>query len=137
MKTWTISLLAAIAIEAQAGDYVYKYLVVTDAKGNVKSLTTEGLKLMIADGSLVAVNSEGTAAFTLTQLASMALSETALNTATAMETLPVTQETAIEAFTLGGVSLGTFSNMSQLRSELVKGVYIIKQNGTTKKITVK
>lgn len=137
MKKWTISLLAAMALEAQASDYVYKYLVVTDAQGNATSVATEGLTLTIVGGSLVAANSEGSASFTLSQLASMAFSQTAIGNATAVESLPVTQSAAMEVFTLGGVRLGTFSSKTQLSNELGKGVYIVKQNGTTKKITIK
>ena len=137
MKKWTISLLAAMAIEAQAGDYVYRYLVVTDVQGNSTSVVTDGLRFTISDGNLVAVNNEGNFTFTLGQLASMAFSETATNTTTAVDALPVTQATTIEAYSLGGARIGCFSSMNQLKNTLAKGVYIVKQNGTTKKVTIK
>ena len=137
MKKWTISLLAAMAIEAQAGDYVYRYLVVTDVQGNSTSVVTNGLRFTISDGNLVAVNNEGNFTFTLGQLASMTFSETATNTTTAVDALPVTQATTIEAYSLGGARIGCFNSMSQLKNTLAKGVYIVKQNGTTKKVTIK
>lgn len=137
MKKWTISLLAAMAIEAQAGDYVYRYLVVTDVQGNSTSVVTDGLRFTISDGNLVAVNNEGNFTFTLGQLASMTFSETATNTTTAVDALPVTQATTIEAYSLGGARIGCFNSMSQLKNTLAKGVYIVKQNGITKKVTIK
>jgi hypothetical protein len=136
MKKWTLTLLAAAALEAQAGDYTYKYLVLTDAQGNTTSVSTDGLTLRVPDGNLVATNSLGTATFALSQLASMAFSESATSAVTAINALPG-NDAPIEAFTTGGVSMGTFGSMSQLRATLSKGVYIVKQNGTTKKITVK
>ena len=137
MKKWTITILAAMAIEAQAGDFVYKDLVFTDTQGNTTSIATKGLKLTVADGSLVAVNSDGTTTFTLSQLATMAFSETAMNPTTAIEALPALPSSSIEAYSLKGERLGTFDNMTQLKNTLVKGIYIVKQNGTTKKITIK
>lgn len=136
MKKWTFTLLAAIALQTQAADFTYRYLVVTDAQGNSTSLAAEGLRLTVSNGKLVATNADGTATFTLAQLSSMVFSESDPSTVTAIDVMPGST-TPIEAYTVGGMHLGTFASMSQLRSAVGQGVYIIKQNGTTKKITVK
>lgn len=139
MKKWIAIIVATIAMQAQADDFTYKYLVMTDASGTETALSAEGLKLSVANGYLVASNDgETTATFELASLVSMAFAETATSVVTAIDgTLGTAQEGAVEAYNLSGVRLGTFSSMSQLKSALGCGIYIVKQNGTTKKITLK
>lgn len=139
MKKWIAIIVATIAMQAQADDFTYKYLVMTDASGTETALSAEGLKLSVANGYLVASNDgETTATFELASLVSMAFAETATSVVTAIDgTLGTAQEGEVEAYNLSGVRLGTFSSMSQLKSALGCGIYIVKQNGTTKKITLK
>lgn len=139
MKKWIAIIVATIAMQAQADDFTYKYLVMTDASGTETALSAEGLKLSVANGYLVASNDgETTATFELASLVSMAFAETATSVVTAIDgTLGTAQEGEVEAYNLSGVRLGTFSSMSQLKSALGRGIYIVKQNGTTKKITLK
>ena len=93
----------------------------------------------MANGYLVASNDgETTATFELASLVSMAFADTATSVVTAIDgTLGTAQEGEVEAYNLSGVRLSTFSSMSQLKSALGRGIYIVKQNGTTKKITLK
>ena len=139
MKKWIAIILTTIAMQAQADDFTYKYLVMTDASGTETALSAEGLKLCVANGYLVASNDgETTATFELASLVSMTFTEEASSVVTAIDsTLGTAQEGEVEAYNLSGVRLGTFGSMNQLKSALGRGIYIVKQNGTTKKITLK
>ncbi|MBQ9355716.1 MAG: hypothetical protein IJT98_00265 [Prevotella sp.] len=137
MKNGMIICLLALSAQALAGDFTYKYLVMTDSGGNHTSLATSGLTMRIENGNLVIVSNEGTTTLSLASLAKMEFSETKVgNTTTAIGMLPV-GSADVEVFNLQGVGMGTFSSMSQARATLPAGIYIVKQNGQTRKITLK
>jgi len=75
MKKWILFLMALIAIEVSAADYTYKYLVFTGTDGTQTRFATDGLKLNVADNSLVATNAEDTTAFALADLTKMAFAK--------------------------------------------------------------
>lgn len=139
MKKWIILLIAAMAMEAQADDFVYKYLVVTQLDGNTVALPTDGLTLTLSNGMITATAADGTTtAIDPATAVSMAFAEQAENTTTAIER-PETAESAtgIEAYNLAGVRLGTFASRADMKGALGTGVFIIRQNGQTKKIILK
>lgn len=137
MKNGMIICLLAISAQTLADDFTYKYLVMTDSDGKHTSVATSGLTLTIDNGNLVLVNEEGTTSLSLASLATMEFSEEKISdTTTAIGSLPAIS-TAVEVYNLQGVSQGTFDSISQARSTLPKGIYIVKQNGQTRKITLK
>ncbi len=148
MKKLIVFILAATTLQAWADDYAYQYLVLTDVQGNQTAMSTDGLKMTIDNVTLTITNNEGAAkTFYLVSLASMQFSETADNTTTAIETLPTNSDKQgnLEVYNLSGIQIATFDNVSLsqdrvsslLKNTLGKGVYIVKQNGTTKKVTVR
>jgi len=135
MKKWILSIMAVIAIQIQAADVVYKYLVVTSADGTQTALGSDGLKLSFADGQMTAASSTDNKSFTLTSLASMQFAETA--STTAIDSSMTADGLPMEAYTLSGMFVGTFHSMSALQSQLRSGVYVVKQNNKSSKIIVK
>ncbi len=137
MKQYIIILLATVAMTTQADDFTYNYLVMTANDGTKTSVSVTDLNMTFADGRLSAVNADGTRAFDLVSLASMAFSETieeSGNTTTDI-CLPDSDAPA-EVFTLSGMAKGTFGNLTQMKKTLPAGIYIVKQNGKTTKITI-
>jgi len=135
MKKWILCLMAVVAIQVLAADFTYKYLVVKGSDGMQTSLASEGLKLTFDDGQLLAVNDNGSKTFTLTDLASMHFSETGSTTGIDKQLTADSQE--LNVYTLSGMYVGTFDSMSNLKSQLQSGVYVVKQNKKSTKIIVK
>ena len=65
-----------VAFCAIAQDYAYPFLVFTDADGAQTTVSVASLEITFADGQLVAANGDGTTQLTLSELASMAFSQT-------------------------------------------------------------
>ena len=59
-----------------ADDYTFPYLVFTDAAGAQTTVSVASLEITFADGQLMASNGDGTTTLTLSELASMAFSQT-------------------------------------------------------------
>ena len=141
MKKWSITLLVAFAIQAQAADdnVTYNYLMVTNADGNCTPLVAEGLKMTFTNGNLTATSADGTTTtLPLASLATMVFAENADGAATVIDsTADSDRQGTVEVYSLSGTCLGTFESMSQLKATLKAGIYVVKQNGTTKKISVK
>lgn len=135
MKKWIFSIMAIVAIQIQAADVVYKYLVVTSADGTQTSLSSSGLKLSFADGKMIAANGTDSKSFTLTELARMQFAETA--STTAIDRSLTADSQRVEAYTLSGMFAGSSDSMSSLQSQLRSGVYVVKQNNKSSKIIVR
>ena len=138
MKKLIVILLAIVAIGAQADDFTYKYLVMSESDGAKTYLDVEDLELTFANGVLSARNSARSYTFTLASLSSMQFAQTSgPTTAVSQPSSLDTQSSPVEVFTLSGVSRGSFSSLSEMKSSLPAGIYLVKQNGTTTKITVR
>lgn len=137
MKNGMLFLLLALPAQVLADDFTYQYLVLTDSKGKHVSVATSGLSMTVDDGSLVLANDEGTVTLSLATLTMMEFSETKVSdVTTGVSALPAAGA-AIEVFDLRGVSKGTFSTVSQMRGSLPPGIYVVRHNGQSKKITLK
>ena len=122
----------ATTIVAMADDY--PYLTFEKSDGTKQSVAVENLTLDISDGQLV-VNS-GTYNFTLTDLTKMYFTT---SDATSIDELTATlpENCTVEVFTLEGVSLGQYDSLQTARPALQQGVFLIKTQGKTLKVTVK
>lgn len=137
MKKLIAILLAIVAIGAQADDFTYKYLVMSESDGAKTYLDVEGLELTFVDGVLSARNSARSYTFTLASLFSMQFAQTSGPTTAVSPSPQLPNSSPVEVFTLSGVSRGSFSSLSEMKSSLPAGIYLVKQNGTTTKITVR
>ena len=108
----------------------YHFLVLECNDGSSYSLPVSGLSLTFSNGNLV--SSDGTTV-PLEQLSKMYFSDTEAIIESKAE-----PRTDIAVYTISGVLVGTFADMTKATSTLPKGNYIIKaQDGRTFKTTVK
>lgn len=125
-----------LAASAPALAYDYPYLTVHTAEGQTVALSVEQLELTIADGKLVAINKQGEQTFELGALDSMYFS--AASGGGAVGIASVNQNsTGVDAYSMSGIHMGHFSSLTEAQSQLRQGVYVMKLEGKTIKMTVK
>ena len=107
----------------QAGDYPYLTFETTD--GNKVSVSTESLTLTVSGTTLTA----GNQSFTLVNLSRMYFSTSDESTTGISETLAVDLNEVTDIYDLKGNKVS--------KSQMQKGVYIVKTNKGTFKMTVK
>lgn len=116
----------------------YPYLTFQKADGSLLSVGVESLEMTFQDGNLVYTNSAGTGTLTLADLATMYFSSTDATTAITSLTADSSDgKGKVEAFSLQGMSYGTFANLQAMKENVPTGMYIVKTNGKTQKIAVK
>lgn len=120
------------AFTAQAADY--KTLVFETTNGT-EAIDLSSLVLTVKDGSLVATNTTGTETFTLTSLSKMYFST---QDATGISSVDIEATAApLEAYNTGGQLAGSFTSFQEAKTSLRPGIYVIRQNGKSYKLTVK
>ena len=107
----------------QAGDYPYLTFETTD--GNKVSVSTESLTLTVSGTTLTA----GNQSFTLVNLSRMYFSTSDETTTGISETMTVDLNEVTDIYDLKGNKVS--------KSQMQKGVYIVKTNKGTFKMTVK
>lgn len=130
-------LAGALQMTAQTTDDKYPYLVMKTGEGTTMSLAVEDLEMKVVDGQLVATNAEGTATFTLKDLSSMYFSLTKTDLVDDAIGSVLSETGEVEVFKLSGMRVGSFANRSEAQKRLLRGVYIVKQNGRISKVTVR
>lgn len=131
-KILVLAVTVVCAVIAQAADY--PYLVFTNTAGTTTSLSVSNMTLTVNGSELTVTNSDGTQAFTLTDLAAMQFS-TDGNVAAVENVLD--GEKAVEVYSVTGVGLGSFSNLHEAAGVLPTGAYVIKQGNNTQTIVLK
>jgi len=134
MKKTILMLLFAMPL-TQASAYDYNYLNLQATDGTVTSIDVASLKLTVSDGKLLAVNSSTNQEFTLSELSKMYFSSEA--SATGINELSTSDGDYAEVYTLAGLSKGKFTSVSEAKENLPAGIYIIKSQNKTYKVTVK
>ena len=134
MKKIVLTLLMMIGTHV-ASAYEYPYLIFETNGGALTALSVESLTLTVVDGELKAVNGNGTQTFPLSELSKMyfATTPTGINALTD-DALDLTSEA--EVYDLGGRRVSQSLRLSQTNA-LRSGIYVVKQNGQTRKIVVK
>ena len=129
-------ILTAIGLFAgvlAAHAYDYPYLTVQTTDGTTKSVSVESLVLTFQNGQLVATNGDGSQSFALSSLSKMFFS----TTTNAIERPAATASGTVEVYSLSGIALGRYESMTQAKNALKQGIYLMKQNGQTKKVAIK
>ena len=121
-------MILAGTLTAQAADY--QYLTIEKSDGTATSLTAVGLNISYSDTQLTATNGQETATFTLSEVSRMYFSNTKQDTATGISEVNALPDSNAEVYDLQGHRLPQ-------GARLRKGVYLIKENGKTRKVTVK
>ncbi len=126
-KLLILALLAALAMGTKAADYTYLVFTLTD--GTSKSITANNLNITFADGNLTATSGSESVTIALTTLSKMEFSN---DNTTGIDTIEanVTLDEATEIYDINGRRMPSATTLS-------RGIYIIKSNGKTSKITVK
>lgn len=120
-----MTLLLAGSLAAQATDY--QYLTIEKNDGTAQSLTAVGLNITYTGTQLTATNGTETATFPLSEIRRMYFSNT--KETTGIETIIAEIAKDAEVYDLNGRRV--------LTSNLQKGVYIVKENGKPRKVTIK
>lgn len=127
------TLLIAMCVigSAAARAYDYPYLVFQTADGTATSVDVSDLTISVNGTELVVTNSSGTQTFTLSDLSKMYFSETS-----GIADISSDKNAMIEVYSLSGNRIGTFDDLVIARKQLEKGIYIVKTNGQTSKISI-
>lgn len=134
-KTLLAAALLISPAAAQADDYAY--LAFQRADSTCTSLNVESLEMTFdAQGNLIATNGQGTCQMTVADLARMYFTNTPTTTAISAATQTATGNT-VEVYTLAGTRLGTFATEADVKRCAPKGIYLVKANGQTLKMTVR
>lgn len=120
-------------LAAQAADY--QYLNIEKNDGTALSLTAIGLDMTYKDGNLVATNGSETATIALTDISRMFFSNTKDVTAIA-DITTIADDGEATVYNLAGRRLAE-GRMQEVKTQLRKGVYIVKLNSKTLKVQVK
>ena len=132
-KTLMILLLALTAITVKADDY--DYLVILDNSSNATSFVSDGLTLTYNGTTLTVTPASGNAAtFDTKSLSKMYFSSTA--TGLVSINAEVDGE-SVQVYDMGGRPYGTYSSVTEALGKLSKGIYVMKGNQKTIKMTVK
>ena len=133
MKKILVLMVAVVCAGiAQAVDY--PYLVFTNTAGTTTALTVSNMTLSVNGSELTVTNSEGTQAFTLTDLAAMQFSKD--GEVSAIENV-IDGEKAVEVYSVTGVGLGSYGSLYEAAGVLPTGAYVIEQGGKSQTVVVR
>lgn len=125
--------LAALAAATTAGAYDFPYISFETTGGEVVSVSVENLEMTVTDGKLTVAAADGTKEFTLTGLSRMFFSS---------DPAGISEATTAgsgkkKVYTVSGTYVGTFDSATDMKAVLGSGLYIVKDNNNTTKITVR
>ena len=131
-KMILIVLLTVVVLLAKAGEY--GYLVFTNTSGATTALTVNNLSATVNGTSLVVTNDDGMVNFALTELASMQFSVDG-ESLSALENV-LDGDRPVQAYSIGGTSLGMFENLVQAAQQLAAGGYVISNGRNSIKVKI-
>lgn len=112
----------------------YPYLSFETTGGTITSYAADGLTMTVAGGKLIVTTADGNSSeLSLSELSRMFFS----SEASAISDVPAGKDAAVSVYPLTGVSRGSFSSMESARRSLQGGVYVVRTDGRTFKMTVK
>ena len=114
--------------------YDYPYLAFQTSNGTVTTVAVDDLTLSVSGSTLVATNADGTVTLSLGELSKMYFTAEA---ATGITTLDGSKPAEVDVYSLAGVCMGRYPDFATARARLASGVYIVKTETQTQKITVK
>lgn len=126
--------LAALAVAATASAEDFPYLSFETTGGEVVSVSVENLEMTIADGKLTVTAADGTKEFTVAELSRMFFSSDATSIS---EASTGGNSGKKKVYTVSGTYVGAFNSVADMKTALGSGLYIVKDNNNTTKITVR
>ena len=131
-KILFLILFAGSALSSLA--YDYPYLAFQTSNGSVTTVAVESLTLTVSGSSLVATNDDGSVTLSLSDLSKMYFTTEA---ATGISNVSSNTGNEVDVYTIAGIYIGRYSSFASARDRLGSGVYIVKSESRTQKITVK
>ena len=133
-KRLTFLVSAVMAVMVAHAD-TYPYLAFRKTDGTTAAVGTAELTMTFTGGKLIVTNGTENLELTVADLESMYFSS---GDVTGIREAPLTDANGeVKAFSLQGVSYGKFGSLQTFKSQAPAGVYVIKGNGKTQKITVR
>lgn len=137
MKQLIFIFTALLLCDNAMADDEYPYLTFEDSDGSTISISVKSLEITVSNGELIVINSEKSTTLTLLSLSKMYFTTTDItDTSSVDEVIPIKGERA-EVLTLSGISMGIFPNVNTARKALPKGIYLIKSNYGTHKMSIR
>ena len=124
---------AAILPSTAAHAYEYPYLTFEQSDGTQTTVSVEQLVLTISGENLLITNNDGSQTLPLSELSRMFF---ATSGTTAISDTPISANEEVEVYTVSGVHMGHFDNIAAARQSLPHGIYILKTQQSTQKITI-
>lgn len=127
-----IMMIGSIGV-SKADDY--NYLTFETADGAMQSIVIDNLNVTFSEGNIVAVAGEDNLTVPLADMTKMYFTAEPHNETAISEAAKV--ETGVSVFSVSGVFVGRYANAQDAYSRLGKGLYVVKTNGKTYKMTVR
>lgn len=136
-RTIIMTMCGMLAATAASADTVtsYPYFSFQTIDGNIVSVKSESLTMTIANGKLIVGNGAVSHEFSVTNLGKMYFSTE--KSGGVDDTEWSDADTVKDVYSISGVFVGSYSDLSTLVGSLQPGMYIVKSNGKTQKIAVK
>ena len=134
-KTMCATIALAVGLPVLAESEGYEYLTFEKQDGSLVSYLASSLTINVEGGNLSVTSREGNSNIVAADLTKMYFS-TASSEMTQLKDVIVGTE-AVEVYTTGGVYMGRYNNLNELRNTLPKGVYIVKSGSINFKYAVK
>ena len=131
MKKILLSFLLLLGAATISKAQTYPYLSVQTTEGEVQTLSVDGLTMSVADGQMTFANGETSVSVALSSLAKMYFA----SSATGVKELTSTNS-PVEVYAVDGHRVGKFASLGVAVSGLRSGVYVVKSNDVTLKISV-
>lgn len=112
----------------------YPYLAFRTVDGSLRFVSVASLTLTVSDGNLVVRNADGETSFQLDNLDAMYFTSDATGITISTS---ATQSGEMEVISVSGTYVGKFASVEDAKEVLPDGIYIIRHNGTVKKIVVR
>lgn len=130
MRKLILSLSALASTLAVSAD-TYPYLSFQTADGSIQSFATESLTMTYKDGQLTVTTPDGAQTLDAAQLTRMFFA----TEASGIENVPLSADGKTDVYTTAGMHIGTFATPAEARKAMQGGIYVIRQNGKTLKMT--
>ncbi len=132
MKKMSVT-LAALAVAATASADDFPYLSFETTGGEVVSVGVENLEMTVADGKLTVTAADGTKEFAVADLSRMFFSSVPAG----ISEITAADSGKKKVYTVSGTYVGSFGSAEEMKASLGSGLYIVKDNNNTTKVTVR
>ena len=127
----SISFSLAAILSVCAGDY--DYLVFVKTGSPAQAVTALGATITFADGNMQVVSNGETTTIPLSEMSEMYFS----STSGISDLRAASDDNMVGVYSASGQHVATFQSLDDAKSQLPRGMYIVRQNGEIRKIAVK